>query len=173
MSRSSNRKRGWPARWTRFSRSPVDRLSTPRTVWPSRNRRSLRCEPRNPAAPVTRTCMLKLSCSKKSSQRSVISVSVSVSVSVWPVIVAVTLTLTPTLHLRLARLAFLRMVRGRSAHAHIGESVVLHLQRLVQVSAVDHDREAHGPVQTRQIHGGKLLPVGQNQHRVGILRGAV
>ena len=36
-----------------FSSVPVSRLSTQSTRWPSASRRSQRCEPRNPAPPVT------------------------------------------------------------------------------------------------------------------------
>ncbi len=36
-----------------FSSEPVSRLSTQRTRWPSRTRRSQRCDPRKPAPPVT------------------------------------------------------------------------------------------------------------------------
>src|SRR4051794_12164962 len=46
---------GLPRRWRMFSFEPVKKLSTQRTSCPSATRRSQRCEPMNPAPPVTRT----------------------------------------------------------------------------------------------------------------------
>ena len=47
-----NRKFWFPARCSMFDTEPVTRLSMPTTRWPFDNSRSLRCEPRKPAAPV-------------------------------------------------------------------------------------------------------------------------
>src|SRR5438552_1761938 len=47
------RKSGFPARWAMLSTVPVTKLSIPTTLWPCLRSRSIRCEPRNPAAPVT------------------------------------------------------------------------------------------------------------------------
>ena len=52
---STNRKPGPPETAARFSRRPVLRLSRPTTSWPAASRASTRCEPMNPAAPVTKT----------------------------------------------------------------------------------------------------------------------
>src|SRR5882672_1083525 len=43
-----------PERCAMFETSPVIRLSIPTTEWPLSSRYSERCEPRKPAAPVTR-----------------------------------------------------------------------------------------------------------------------
>src|SRR5262245_19736014 len=48
-----NRKLPFPARCERFATLPVMKLSIPMTRCPSASKRSVRCEPRNPAAPVT------------------------------------------------------------------------------------------------------------------------
>src|SRR2546425_4382666 len=48
-----NRKLRWPARCATLSTLPVTRLSMAMTLWPRSNSRSTRCEPRNPAPPVT------------------------------------------------------------------------------------------------------------------------
>src|SRR2546422_513537 len=48
-----NRKFRWPARCATLSTLPVTRLSMAMTLWPRSNSRSTRCEPRNPAPPVT------------------------------------------------------------------------------------------------------------------------
>src|SRR6266542_2799454 len=58
MSCCSNEKRGSWARCCRLRVEPVSRLSTPTTVCPSPSRASQRWEPRNPAAPVTKTRIL-------------------------------------------------------------------------------------------------------------------
>src|SRR3954469_24833825 len=50
-----NSKNGLPKRWAMFSLLPVNRLSTHSTSWPACSSSSQRCEPRNPAPPVTRT----------------------------------------------------------------------------------------------------------------------
>src|SRR3954471_3225114 len=50
-----NSKNGLPKRWAMFSLLPVNRLSTHSTSWPACSSSSHRCEPRNPAPPVTRT----------------------------------------------------------------------------------------------------------------------
>src|SRR3990172_7566708 len=47
------RKSSLPARWAMLSTLPVTRLSMAITWWPSWSRRSQRCEPTNPAPPVT------------------------------------------------------------------------------------------------------------------------
>src|SRR4051812_20236871 len=49
-----NSKNGLPKRWAMFSLLPVNRLSTHSTSWPAWSSSSHRCEPRNPAPPVTR-----------------------------------------------------------------------------------------------------------------------
>src|SRR5918993_1875845 len=46
-----------PSRWATFATLPVMRLSTPTTVCPCESRRSVRCEPKKPAAPETRILM--------------------------------------------------------------------------------------------------------------------
>src|SRR5437870_13662726 len=48
-----NRKLRRPARCATLSTLPVTRLSMTMTLWPRSNSRSTRCEPRNPAPPVT------------------------------------------------------------------------------------------------------------------------
>ena len=58
---------------------------------------------------------------------------------------------TLRLRLRLARLAFLRLVACLPAHAHISKPVALHLLRLIQIAPIDDDREAHGSVQPLQV----------------------
>src|SRR5476649_937355 len=50
-------KRGSCARCAMFSRCPVTKLSSPTTEWPAAINRSVRCDPRNPAAPVISTFM--------------------------------------------------------------------------------------------------------------------
>src|SRR5262245_11207763 len=52
---SMKRKRLLPIKCARLSGLPVMKLSIPTTEWPLSSKRSQRCEPRNPAAPVTRT----------------------------------------------------------------------------------------------------------------------
>src|SRR3954447_2568041 len=52
MSRCSNRNSGWRMCST-FVSDPVSRLSTQITRWPLASRWSQRCDPRNPAPPVT------------------------------------------------------------------------------------------------------------------------
>src|SRR3990172_1439821 len=47
------RKSSLPARWAMLSTLPVTKLSIATTWWPSWSRRSQRCEPTNPAPPVT------------------------------------------------------------------------------------------------------------------------
>src|SRR5262245_27445676 len=48
-----NRKSRFPARCAMLSTLPVTRLSMAMTLWPRSNNRSTKCEPRNPAPPVT------------------------------------------------------------------------------------------------------------------------
>src|SRR5260221_6100353 len=48
-----NLKLGLPPRCTMLSTEPVTKLSRPMTLWPRDRSRSVRCEPRKPAAPVT------------------------------------------------------------------------------------------------------------------------
>src|SRR6266446_1765474 len=48
-----NLKFGLPPRCEMLSTVPVTKLSMPMTLWPRARRRSVRCEPRKPAAPVT------------------------------------------------------------------------------------------------------------------------
>src|SRR5450631_375014 len=48
-----NLKFGLPPRCEMLSTEPVTKLSRPMTLWPRDNSRSVKCEPRNPAAPVT------------------------------------------------------------------------------------------------------------------------
>ena len=49
-------------RWARLFSEPVIRLSIPITSCPSASRWSVRCEPRNPAAPVTTHLIVLLQC---------------------------------------------------------------------------------------------------------------
>src|SRR5262245_2770991 len=56
-----NSKNGLPRRWAMFSLLPVKRLSTHSTSSPACNNASQRCEPRNPAPPVTRTFFMMVS----------------------------------------------------------------------------------------------------------------
>src|SRR4051812_13329622 len=60
MSCLTNKKCGFPAKWAILRTLPVIRLSIPRTLWPSDRKRSHRCEPINPAAPVIRIRTLHL-----------------------------------------------------------------------------------------------------------------
>src|SRR5882724_869031 len=48
-----NLKFGLPPRWEMLSTDPVTKLSMPITLWPRDSSRSVRCDPRKPAAPVT------------------------------------------------------------------------------------------------------------------------
>src|ERR1035438_8975332 len=47
-----NLKLGLPPRCEMLSTEPVTKLSRPMTLWPRDKTRSVRCEPRKPAAPV-------------------------------------------------------------------------------------------------------------------------
>src|SRR5579859_456498 len=55
MSFCANSKRDSFLRWAMLRRLPVSRLSTHTTWWPSASSASQRCEPINPAPPVTKT----------------------------------------------------------------------------------------------------------------------
>src|SRR5665213_4458538 len=48
-----NLKFGLPPRCAMLSTLPVTKLSMPMTLWPRAKSKSVKCEPRNPAAPVT------------------------------------------------------------------------------------------------------------------------
>src|SRR6266436_2855554 len=48
-----NLKLGLPPRWAMLSTEPVTKLSMPMTLWPRARSKSVKCEPRKPAAPVT------------------------------------------------------------------------------------------------------------------------
>src|SRR5208282_5607573 len=58
MSCRASSKNGLSISSTMLSFTPVKKLSAQITSWPSRTRRSQRCEPRNPAPPVTSTLFL-------------------------------------------------------------------------------------------------------------------
>ncbi len=63
MSCSCSENEWFPSRWATFLFMPVWKLSTQITSCPSRRRRSHRCDPRNPAPPVTSTRWLSaMSC---------------------------------------------------------------------------------------------------------------
>ena len=49
--------------------------------------------------------------------------------------------------------------------------MINHFLWLIQIAAVDHDGEAQGLTKTLKIDFRKLLPLGQDQERVGALRG--
>src|ERR1017187_7116530 len=78
-----------------------------------------------------------------------------------------------SLYHRLFWTSFLRLVARRPAHTHISEAMIHHMLWLIKISAVNHDRKTDGTIEPRQVDLGKLLPVGQNHHRVSILRSFV
>src|SRR5262245_34772526 len=71
MSCSRNMNFGLANNGAMLSRSPVSRLSTQMTSWPSRRKRSQRCDPMKPAPPVTRMRAISALYHRRTSDREI------------------------------------------------------------------------------------------------------
>ena len=64
-------------------------------------------------------------------------------------------------------------IRGGAAHAVVGEAVRRHHFGIIQVAAIDHDGILEFLAQAVEIELGELLPLGEDQQRIGAAGGFV
>ena len=60
-----------------------------------------------------------------------------------------------------------------SPDAFVAKSVCDHILRLIDVSKINNDRARHRALQTVQIQGAELLPLGHDYQCVGAIRATI